>query len=407
MTFMLPLSSKRNKRSTIGLDIGAIGARAAQIVRTEATKRDERPLYTVTAAGVSGQMGGATNSFNIVDAARDVRRCLMLDSFQGRRVCVLVGPPALEVHSLELPKAVLSGVGGNGDVSSVSQVVQWEMQRLCHGSAEGAESGHAMIADVEMRHWTLPATTVSAPNVMGVALPARKVDQVMSICKMTDLRCERIDVGAISVARMGALLKDWRDDEAWGVVDFGVEGTRLMLCVDRVPVLVRTIGPGGGAWTRRIAETLQISHRSAEVHKCDCGLMPPGTRIARKDIDRVAGGSTEPPHDAIASIVFGALRADLKSMATEIKRSYEYVLSCYPGRRAADLVLLGGGAEMKNLTVYLGDALGIPVRRVRDYLSEPTCRLVVNDEHMAHVEVLASAIGAAIQDECEVAAPRP
>lgn len=404
---MLPVKSKRKKRSAIGLDIGATGARAVQIVRTEATKANDRTLYTVTAAGVSGQVGGASASLTTADAVRDVRRCLVLDSFQGRRVCVLVSPPALEVHPLELPKAVLSGVGGNGEASSTSQVVQWEMQRLCHGSTEVAEGGHATIADVEMRHWALPDTTVSAPNVMGVALSARRVDQIMSMCKMTGLRCERIDVGAIAVARVGALLKDWCDDDAWGVVDFGVEGTRLMLCVDRVPVLVRTIGPGGGAWTKRIAETLQISHRSAEVHKRECGLMPPGTRIARKDIHRDAGGSTEPPHDAIASIVFGALRADLKSMAAEIKRSYEYVLSCYPGRRAADLVLVGGGAEMKNLTVYLGDALGIPVRRVCDYLGEPTCRLAVSDKHMGHVEVLASAIGAAIQDECEAATPSP
>ena len=401
---MLPVRSKRKKRSAIGLDIGATGARAAQIVRSEETKVDERPLYAVTAAGVSGQVGGASASFSAADAARDVRRCLVLDSFQGRRVCVLVSPPALEVHPLELPQAVLSG---EGDVSSASQVVQWEMQRLCHGSAESAEGGQATIADVEMRHWTLPETTVTAPNVMGVALPARKLDQVMSMCKMTSLRCERIDVGAIALARVGALLKDWSDDDAWGVVDFGVEGTRLMLCVDRIPVLVRTIGPGGGAWTQRIAETLQISHRSAEVHKCECGLMPPGTRIPSKDIHRDAGGSTQPPHDAIASIVFGALRADLKSMAAEIKRSYEYVLSCYPGRQAADLVLVGGGAEMKNLTVYLGDALGIPVRRVRDYLGEPTCRLAVNDQHTAYVEVLASAIGAAIQGECKAAAPSP
>ena len=281
------------------------------------------------------------------------------------------------------------------------------MQRLCQDPAEGAKGGHEKIADVEMRHWVLPDTTVAAPNVMGVALPANKVDQVMSLCKATNLRCERIDVGATAVARLGTLLKDWRDDDVWGVVDFGVEGTRLMLCVQRVPVLVRTIGPGGGAWTKRIAETLQISHRSAEVHKCECGLMPPGTRMARKDVHRDAGGSTEPPHDAIASIVFAALRADLKSMATEIKRSYEYVLSCYPGRRAADIVLVGGGAAMKNLTVYLGDALGIPVRRVRDYLGEPTCRLAVNDKHKVHVEVLASAIGAAIQDECKAAAPSP
>ena len=85
----------------------------------------------------------------------------------------------------------------------------------------------------------------------------------------------------------------------------------------------------------------------------------------------------------MASLILGALRADLNDLASEVKRSYEYVLSCYPGRRAADLVLCGGGSLLHYFPEFLGNALGIPVRRASSYLQDSglppgspgTCRL--------------------------------
>ena len=132
------------------------------------------------------------------------------------------------------------------------------------------------------------------------------------------------------------------DSEIWGMLDIGHRQSRLALCVENVPVLVRDTGPGGDAWTERIATSLSISHRAGEIHKIEHG-------IATGQRERAGDGAAT---DELATMILGILRGDLTEMATEIKRSYEYVLSCYPNRQIADLVLTGSGALLKNLPAF-------------------------------------------------------
>jgi len=85
-------------------------------------------------------------------------------------------------------------------------------------------------------------------------------------------------------------------------------------------------------------------------------------------------------------------------LASEVKRSYEYVLSCYPGRLAADLVLCGGGSLLHHFPEFLGSALGIPVRQASSYLEGESCRLRFATERHPPLEVLAVAVGLAISE---------
>ena len=175
---------------------------------------------------------------------------------------------------------------------------------------------------------------------------------------------------------------------------------------------MRTAGAGGRAWTQRIADALQVSFKAAEIHKRDYGIALTG-RQTRTPADE--GARSE-----LASLILGALRADLNDLASEVKRSYEYVLSCYPGRQAADLVLCGGGSLLRYFPEFLGNALGIPVRRASSYLQASglpsgspideslvaprlksrgvECRLSFASERCAPLEILAVAVGLAISE---------
>ena len=99
------------------------------------------------------------------------------------------------------------------------------------------------------------------------------------------------------------------------------------------------------------------------------------------------------PTTELGSILTGILRGDLHDIAGEVKRSYEYVLSCYPGRRAADLLLVGGGAATRNLPEYLTDALGIGVHRASAYLERDTCHWHLSLSSHDRLEDFALAIG--------------
>jgi Tfp pilus assembly PilM family ATPase len=207
------------------------------------------------------------------------------------------------------------------------------------------------------------------------------------------------------------------------VLDLGERQTRLVLCLGNVPVLARTAGTGGLAWTERIGRELQISPKAAEVHKREHGIALTGRGVRQSSpaaveevsgTPKLAGPATDPdprldhsprrehaasrdlkgesassapeahasaPRAQLSSLLLGCLRSELTAIAAEVKRSYEYVLSCYqsPGsegkRSPADLILVGGGAAMRNLPEFLRFALGIPVRRASDYLRDEPTRL--------------------------------
>jgi Tfp pilus assembly PilM family ATPase len=162
------------------------------------------------------------------------------------------------------------------------------------------------------------------------------------------------------------------------------------------PVLIRNTGTGGREWTQRIAEALQLSIGAAEIQKRTHGIALTGRPAAADSLQRICMGETaDPVRNEIGSLLLGALRSDLNDLAAEVKRSYEYALSCYPGRHAGDLVLVGGGAGLRNLPEYLAGVLGITVRKASSYLSESDCRLNYGTDEGHPLEAFAAAVGLA------------
>lgn len=364
---MVSLLRRRQKRTPIGLDIGTSGVRAVQLVQwTDG--------YAATRVATSEWQHSLAEDDGVHEPQGRIRSCLRRGEFRGHDTVTALQPPAVEFYTLELPSAVLGGEDVN-----LAQVVRWEVERLATEHAD----------DLGTAYWLLPPTKVPAPNVISVAAQRDVVAAKLKSCADAGLACVGVDVGAAALARFGTVLRTWSTEEIWGVLDVGYAEARLVLCVAGVPVLVRRAGPGSHAWTERIAESLQLSGKAAEVHKREHGIALTGRGVRAR--------SDDVPGSEVAGILLSTLRRELKSLASEVKRSYEYVLSCYPGCRVADLVLVGGGVAMRNLPEFMSDALGIRVRRASEYLEEHGCRLRLPQARELHrLEVLASAVGLAI-----------
>lgn len=281
--------------------------------------------------------------------------------------------PAVEYYTLDVPPVVFTDPNAN-----VSELVRWEVGRLMNKPLD----------DVETSHWLLPKTKVSAPTAIGVAVQQDVVAQTIKTCRHVGLDCFCVDAGAAALSRFGMLLRQWRPDEVWGLIDIGFSQAQLVLCVEGVPVLVRRVSSGGGVWTKLIADSLQLSVKAAEVQKREHGIALT-SRGVRPGLDPV-------PSKEVASILLAALRTELRDLAAEVKRSYDHVLSCYPHLHTSDLVLVGGVAAMKNLPEYVSQMLGISVRRASDYLSGEDCRICYASGKQRRFEVLALAIGLAV-----------
>ncbi len=361
---------RTRKRSTrIGLDIGASGVRAVGLTGM-------RDGYEVTHAACSDlprTLGDGNDDPRLL--ARQIEDCLRRTGIQGKSVAVALAPPDVEFHALELPKATLQA-----DEHDVAQVVRFEVERLMSQPQ----------ADVETRHWRLPESNVPGPNAIGAGVSQPVITRTIEACAQAGLTCTSLDTTATALSRFGVALQDRLEGRVWGILDIGDRQSRLVLCLADTPVLVRTAGAGSRTWTQRVAEALQVSFKAAEIHKCDHGIALTG-RQSRSSTD-------DGTRSELASLILGAVRADLNDLAAEVKRSYEYVLSCYPGNRAADLILCGGGSCLHNLSEFLGNTLGIPVRRASSYLQDKACRLRFAAASKTPVEVLAVAVGLAITE---------
>ncbi len=364
----MPLTFRQPASTCVGLDIGKTAVRAVQWRR----EHDRFSLRAVSVRSLRLETDGDRESERPM--AEIVRTCVRDGEFGRRNLPVAINSPDVEFHTLELPSAVL-----DAPREEVQQVLRAELQRLVDTS----------IADWECRHWRLPPTGGPGPSVMAANAKRESVLQSLALCDATGVSCRRIDAGATALTRFVGLLCHWPTDAVVGVLDIGHAEARLILCIDDTPVLIRRVGHGGAEWTRRVAESLQLSQKAAELHKREHGIAAVNTD------DRSTSASRT--NREVAAIILGSLRPELREVAAEIKRSYEYVLSCYRDHKAGDLVLTGGGALMLNLPELFSDQLGITVRRASDYLESETCRLRYSATQRQAIEVLATATGLSME----------
>ncbi len=362
------LTSVRSRVSPVGVDVGAASIRAVQLRQVDAAWELVRSVRTPVRHSESGELDSQAS-------ADCVRSLLKRHGFVGRTAAAAIGPPQAELHVLELPAETAANSG-------TDKAVHVELQRLLHAGAE----------DYELAYWSLPKKRADLVGAVGVAVRREHAVRLWDLCGRAGLACRRIDASACALSRFAAALRGARpdtDQEVRGILDLGHSSARLILCLGEVPVLTRVFDAGGSRWTDLIAEWFSISLQSAEVHKCEQGILA----------DRSAGRSST---GGLSSMLHGVLRTELETLASQIERSYAYVLQYYPQSTAGGLLLTGGGAALPNLDRYLAGKLGIDVRAAA--FEPDSGSAILKDARPAELQTiplseLAVAVGLAIPAE--------
>lgn len=400
---MLKVWSRRSCYSPIGMDIGRRGVRLVQLARSPGNTADAgavrwrlfkafcwewpsgRELEGEGGAGglsEDGPLAALRHGHRHLDLGGRLRRLLRQNEFCGREAVIGLSGPEVELHALELP------VQPKGTAEQqLRQAAHWEIERLT-SFAQG---------EVESDFWVLPSSAAAKgrgreasapgqPTAIGTAAEKTVVGRVWEMAEAAAVRCRRLDANVCALARFGSWLRSLPVAEGsgtatrsrrqaeesrpqpagqiWGLLDVGHSQVRLVVCLGDVPVLVRSFHTGGGRWIERIGESLELSPSAAEIHLRDHGIQPrtrggpePEGRGVRRD-DAPGQGV---PSSHLGSIIRNILREELDALCGEVERSYRYALQCYPGQRIDDLMLVGAGAELRNLDKYLREHLGIDV----------------------------------------------
>lgn len=364
--------SVRTTVSPIGFDISPRALRAAQLDRTG----DRWTVARVTSWHRRDTEQGTSMSGGF--AAR-IKRSMQQSGYRGRSVVAGLSIPEVEMHALEIADRVDASPNAKFD-----ETVRRELDRVMSCSS----------GSVATSFWRLPKSKEARTTAVGVAASSASVESAFVMSKGLGLECECVDSTSCALSRLGSVLRrgmEGTQQSVWSVLDVGYRVLRLTVVVGETPVIVRTLGGGGQGWTQAVAESLGLSLEAAEIHKLDHGI----------SVGSINGSSTKSsaPSAGIASMILSILRSDLDGVATEIERSYEYVMRCYPDHSAAGVLLVGGGADLKGLDGYLAGKLGVEVQRLDDVLENTRNPNLTAPSIRESLSPYACAIGLAIEPE--------
>jgi Tfp pilus assembly PilM family ATPase len=359
----------------IGADIGSSGLRLVQLAR------DGGDLTVAQVAAWMLPVEDAAESPLPEAQVRDRLERLLHRPFRGREVVAALDVPDVELHLLELHEKVRAL-----QPEALARAAALEIQRLTSLPAE----------DLLTAVWPLPAGRKSKASLMGVAGAGNLVGDRLDVLDSAGLVCTKIDVAACAQAGLVWLLRQCPRDQVWGLLDLGASRARLAVCIDDIPVLIRGFDISGRTWTAEIGRRLGLSPAAAERYKCDFGLPRCELPRTRPDAGNGSGQRCDTRQD-LARLTADVLDGDLQRLVVETERSYEFVMQWDQQRVPGPLIMVGGGALLPGLDVWLHKRLGVDVQPLGSLDGERVGRLQDGLRGIVPLEIAALACGLSLQ----------
>ncbi len=302
-----------------GLDIGRSTVRVMQIRPASGKAKPKIIGYGVGSFDPSAiENGIIIKPEEIARAVQELFKHSLVGDITTRRVAVGLPIARAFTRSIELPKLT---------EQELAETIRTEVDQYIPASADSLYVDYSTIQ--------------TGKNVWAafiVAMPRRIVDSYIVLCRLLGL--ETIIVQTSSGAGVNLFGRDSQADLPSVLVDFGSDSADITV-VDKNPIVSGTAACGGEEITRLISEALNVTQREAVIIKTKYGL---SYSKKQKQIE-------------------AALAPSLNTLIREIQRSVRYYEERSKSKKKiAQVVIMGGGANMPGLADYLTSSLRVPVR---------------------------------------------
>ena len=190
-------------------------------------------------------------------------------------------------------------------------------------------------------------------DLIVVACPNNLIERTLSIVKGAGLQPIHLDGGPFALWNALLAWDHYKKEENVALIDMGAEKTGIYLFKDGILQFSREVTPAGADITRAIMEGISPEEESnlserAERIKQEVGIPTEShsETLVDKSID-------------LSKMAF-LIRPVLEKLASEIGRSLDYYKTQFNVERIDRLLLIGGGANLKNIASYLGNELHLP-----------------------------------------------
>ena len=186
--------------------------------------------------------------------------------------------------------------------------------------------------------YSITSKDENSMELFAVAMPRIIVDSYLSLAEVMGMEPILIEPTTASAGRLFSY--DGNSDVATVIIDFGSQTADIGI-YNKTTLVTGTVPAGGLVFTKLIKDKLHVSDAEAGFIKTKYGLS-----LSKKQKE-----------------ITTALSPALQKIVTEIRRMSRYYEERYgTEHNIAQVVILGGGANMPGLGDYLTNALRMPVR---------------------------------------------
>lgn len=175
-------------------------------------------------------------------------------------------------------------------------------------------------------------------EILAVAVPKRMVDSYLNLTRLLGLDVVAVETTISAAGRL--FVQAEQSDVPTVLIDLGSLSTDITI-YDKGLVVTGTVAGGGDSFSNLIAEKLGVTKQEAHIIKTKYGL---GVSKKQKEISE-------------------GLKPVLDQLIKEIRRMIRYYEErSNTDKKIAQIVTMGGGANMPGLSDYMTSTLRLPVR---------------------------------------------
>lgn len=211
-------------------------------------------------------------------------------------------------------------------------------------------------------------------SVSVVASPKNVVNKYLKVLELANLKPLALETELIACAR--ALVGNNQFAPTTLVVQLGASSTDFAVVSKGILLLTRSIGTGGTALTRVIAQYLNFEVNQAEEYKKVYGLL----------------------EDQLEGKIYQTLKPVIDVILSEAQRVIQSFETKNPENPIKRVVLAGGGAKLPGLVVYFTNNLGLEVQEADPWFfveKDPS----MPAKALANSSQYTVAVGLALRDE--------
>lgn len=286
----------------------------------------------------------------------DALKTLMSDGqFKTNKVVAALPESSIFTRFLEFP-----GV----KEEEIEDAIYWQAKQVIPIPVKEVQMSSIILGKDESKN---------AIHVLLVAAPRKLIDLYVKVLEMAKLEPVAIETEAIASGR--AIYRSGGVKEAV-ILDFGSQSTDMGIMTEGKLVFSQSISVGSDSLTRAIATDFSFDYNQAEEYKRNYGL----------DKSQLEGK------------IFNSLKPIIDSIVAEVRRGVEYYKTRTMLAPPNQYMLIGDGALLPGLVVYLSQELSVNVQ-----LANPWDKIQMNKKQESVISkgkpAYAVSVGLALKDE--------